>query len=137
MHLLAGILLGALNVLVALSVGYASLPRAINQPNAENLIAFFLGLAPFAATALFAFGMKTKVVWLTALVLNALLALGTLAFILYLGGPTSRGTGAAFVVTLAVSGAVATLNVAYLLWRTPRTGVMPQAGERATTEATP
>lgn len=119
MNLLITMLVGALNALVAIAGVYLNLPRFFAQPSIETATAFIVAVLPFAATTLFAFGKRTKAIWVVSMMFNALAMLGMIGLIALTKMSQSSPAADAFVGGLSLAGAFAVFNLAYLLWRMP------------------
>lgn len=116
MHLLVTVLAGLLNLALAGYGLYTFTPRLVGQFNVENATSFLVVVTPFAATAIFALGARTKPVWLLAAVFNLLAMIGLIVFTKASQPGADAG---ALIGGLAVAGVIATANLAFLVWRTP------------------
>jgi hypothetical protein len=119
MRILITTLIVILNALFALSGLYNHIPRLVSLLGFETAVAFIVAVVPFAATALFAFGMRSKPVWTVAALLNLLTLLGMIGLIVFTETTQSGPAAGAFVGGFAVAGVMTAANLAFLLWHIP------------------
>ena len=65
MHLAIAVLIGILNVLFLIGGLKTTFPTFWARPGIETLVSLLIVTIPFAATALFAAGKRSKVLWLS------------------------------------------------------------------------
>lgn len=117
MQLLFTLIVGLVNLAAAFFGGYGQLPFLFRGPSVESFVALIVSVAPFLVVALFAFGMRSKKVWVAAICVNVLCLLSLLALLVFARG--SEGGGGPLVSGFALAGAFITVNLAYLFWRVP------------------
>lgn len=117
MQLLLTIVVGVFNTLAAFYAAYLNIPRLIAHVSIETVIGLAVSFMPFAATAMFAFGKRTRGVWGIAVAFNALAIVAMIALIVFTRLSQAGTSSGAFVGGLAVAGVFSTLNLAYLIWR--------------------
>jgi hypothetical protein len=127
MQLLSTLLVRLLNLALAGYGLYTSGPRLLGRFNVENTTSFLVAVVPFAATAVFALGARTKPVWLVAAAFNLLAMLGMIGLIVFVKSTQQAADAGAFIGGLAVAGVIATANLAFLVWRAPRASKVDSA----------
>lgn len=120
MHLAVTVVVLLLNLLFLYSSLTTTLPNLWSRPGIETFVAFVIAATPFAFTALYASGKRTKLVWALAAAMNVVCIIAMLVFSFVLRGGSSA-SNFALLGGFAIAGVFTTLNVAYLLWRMPTT----------------
>ena len=119
MHLFIRAVAGLINLALAAYGLYTAMPRLAAQFNVATGTAFLVSVVPFAATAVYALGARSKPVWFVAALFNLLAMLGVTGLIVFTKISQSRADPGAFIAGLAIAGVIATANLAFLLWRAP------------------
>lgn len=117
MHLAVTIVVLLLNLLFLYSSLSTTLPSLWSRPGIETFVAFFIAATPFALTALYTAGKRTKLIWMLATAMNIVCILAMLVFSFFVRGGSSFDV--ALLGGFAVAGVFTTMNLAYLLWRMP------------------
>ena len=119
MQLATTVLIGMLNVFLFIGGLMTSFSKFSEHPRIDTFVTLLIGTMTFGATALFAMGKRSRVIWGVAIVMNALNLVAMLAFVFFLRSQSTSPSEDALLSVFAFSGVFVALNLAYLLWRTP------------------
>lgn len=130
MQLAASVIVLLLNVLFCFAGLRVALPPFWEAPGIGTAWALLVNAAPFACTAAFAAGKRSRAIWLTAAVANAFIVVTMLVLVAMARGGQA-GQGSALLSGIAIAGAFACVNVAFLLWRMPASERLSAAAQEA------
>lgn len=118
MQLAASVIVLVLNVLFCFAGLRVALPPFWSAPGIGTAWALAVNVMPFACTAAFAAGRRSRALWLIATIANAFIIVTMLVLVaMARGGGSAQGS--ALLGGLAIAGAFAAVNAAFLLWRMP------------------